>query len=329
VSNVNTEARNSTCPISDKYYRSMVSGQSFRPGQGGSSSTVKCCPRTANSAAASYYQASEATAATHPRRSTPDRPARAYLRNHILPRWGDIALGDITALDVTTWLKQLRMHYAASTVRTIRSVFSMLLEDAVEQRLIPMSPMHHHRRRGRRRDHAPSRVEKVFAMPEREPGIPRPGKVAKSRVRRRPRPDDIDTVVKLGFRMGPALHEARARWKRIQHQPSSPDTGEHGVRPHQKKAHSRTYWTGAGRVEPIVRSIAPPWLNGGLLRPASEPDTTSEEQTMTAQLNGVSWGDKIMSRGTSIDLQACPSASHRLLVRRRQTKWRHVRRQSA
>jgi hypothetical protein len=51
---------------------------------------------------------------------------RAYLRNHILPRWGLVALGDITALDVTTWLKQLRVHYAASTVRTIRSVFSML-----------------------------------------------------------------------------------------------------------------------------------------------------------------------------------------------------------
>jgi integrase len=91
---------------------------------------------------------------------------RAYLRNHIQPRWGDIALGDITALDVTTWLKQLRVHYAASTVRTIRSVFSMLLDDAVEQHLIPLSPMHHHRRRGRRRDHAPSRTEKVFAMPE-------------------------------------------------------------------------------------------------------------------------------------------------------------------
>jgi integrase len=91
---------------------------------------------------------------------------RAYLRNHILPRWGHITLGDITALDVTTWLKQLRVHYAASTVRTIRTMFSMLLDDAVEQRLIPLSPMHHHRRRGRRRDHTPSRAEKVFAMPE-------------------------------------------------------------------------------------------------------------------------------------------------------------------
>jgi integrase len=91
---------------------------------------------------------------------------RAYLRNHILPRWSHTTLGDITALDVSIWLKQLRMHYAASTVRTIRSVFSMLLDDAVDQHLIPCSPLRLHRRRGRRRDHAPSRVEKVFAMPE-------------------------------------------------------------------------------------------------------------------------------------------------------------------
>lgn len=36
---------------------------------------------------------------------------RTYLRNHILPRWGHIALGDITALDVATWLN----NYAPST----------------------------------------------------------------------------------------------------------------------------------------------------------------------------------------------------------------------
>jgi integrase len=91
---------------------------------------------------------------------------RAYLRNHILPRWGHVSLGDITALDVTMWLKQLRAAYAISTVATIRSVFSMLLDDAVNQHLIPTSPARQYRRRGRRRDHAPTRVEKVFAMPE-------------------------------------------------------------------------------------------------------------------------------------------------------------------
>jgi hypothetical protein len=41
---------------------------------------------------------------------------RSCLRNHIVPRWGHIALGDITALDIATWLKQLRAVYAAATV---------------------------------------------------------------------------------------------------------------------------------------------------------------------------------------------------------------------
>jgi len=91
---------------------------------------------------------------------------RAYLRNHILPHWGHVSLDDITALDIATWLKQLRGVYAPATVTTIRCVFSMLLDDAVNQRLIPTNPTRQRRHRGRRRDHAPSRVERVFAMPE-------------------------------------------------------------------------------------------------------------------------------------------------------------------
>lgn len=67
---------------------------------------------------------------------------------------------------MTAWLEQLRSVYAASSVATIRCVFSMLLDDAVNQHLIPTSPARQYRRRGRRRDHAPSRAEKVFAMPE-------------------------------------------------------------------------------------------------------------------------------------------------------------------
>jgi integrase len=39
----------------------------------------------------------------------------------------------------------------------------MMLDDAVDERLIPTSPVHHHRRR---RDHAPTTAERVWAMPE-------------------------------------------------------------------------------------------------------------------------------------------------------------------
>jgi hypothetical protein len=103
------------------------------------------------------------------------------------------------------------------------------------------------------------------------PGSTRTGKAAKSRERRRPRPDDIDQVIKLGFRMGPALHQARAQWERSQQQSVGVGSGDRRVRPHQKKGHYRTYWTGAGRVEPILKWIAPFWVNEGLLGAGEEP----------------------------------------------------------
>jgi hypothetical protein len=105
-----------------------------------------------------------------------------------------------------------------------------------------------------------------------QPGAGRGGKQAKSRARRRPRPEDIDTVVKLGFRMGPALHEARRHWERSQPQAEAGTNGSgRRVRPHQKKGHYRTYWTGTGRTEVIVRWIAPFWVNERPLDASDEP----------------------------------------------------------
>jgi hypothetical protein len=76
---------------------------------------------------------------------------RGYLRNHILPRWATTPLGAISALEVTAWFKTLRAGYAASTVSCIVTVFSMMLDDAIDEHLIPTSPIHRHRRCGRRR----------------------------------------------------------------------------------------------------------------------------------------------------------------------------------
>jgi integrase len=90
----------------------------------------------------------------------------SLLRNHILPRWRECPIAAVTALDVATWRKALRQRYAASTVDGIMCVFSMMLGDAVDQRMIEVNPVHHKRRRGRRRDHAPSGLEKVWALPE-------------------------------------------------------------------------------------------------------------------------------------------------------------------
>jgi integrase len=91
---------------------------------------------------------------------------RAYMRNHILPRWQATPLGEVRALAVTTWRKQLRARLAASTVAGITTVFSMMLDDAVDERLISANPVHRRRRRGRRRDHAPAATERVWALPE-------------------------------------------------------------------------------------------------------------------------------------------------------------------
>jgi len=91
---------------------------------------------------------------------------RRCLRLHILPRWGSLALGEISASAVTEWLKQLRERYAASTVVTLRTILSMIMDDAVDERLIPANPVRRRRRRGRRRDHAPTVQERVWAMPE-------------------------------------------------------------------------------------------------------------------------------------------------------------------
>lgn len=90
---------------------------------------------------------------------------RSRLRSHILPVWGSRKLGEIAASEVTRWFKELRGRYAASTVAGIRTVFKMLLEDAVDERLIASNPVLR-RRRGRRRDRAVLVAERVWAMPE-------------------------------------------------------------------------------------------------------------------------------------------------------------------
>jgi len=98
------------------------------------------------------------------------------------------------------------------------------------------------------------------------PGVNKAGRV-KKRARRhqaRPRMDDVSELVKLGFRMGPALFEARQRWEREQAEPPSPGSGRR-QRPHQRRGHYRTYWTGPGRQVPKVNWVAPYWVSQDLL----------------------------------------------------------------
>ncbi len=77
---------------------------------------------------------------------------RSKLRGHILPRWGDVALADITGSDVAAWAKKLRQTGLADvTVTDTLKVFTLILNDAVDDRLLPASPVRRRRRgRGRR-----------------------------------------------------------------------------------------------------------------------------------------------------------------------------------
>ncbi len=88
---------------------------------------------------------------------------RSVARNHILPRWGSCALNDVTGIAVRVWAKKLRTDgYAAKTVSTIVKVFTMMLADAADERLIPVNPIRPQRRGRRQHEVAP---EAVWATP--------------------------------------------------------------------------------------------------------------------------------------------------------------------
>ncbi len=89
---------------------------------------------------------------------------RAMLRRHILPRWGATSLSDISSIKVTAWAKTLRSDgLAPATVSGITKLFTMILADAVAERLIAYNPAQL-RRRGRGRTARPA--EKVWATPQ-------------------------------------------------------------------------------------------------------------------------------------------------------------------
>jgi hypothetical protein len=92
------------------------------------------------------------------------------------------------------------------------------------------------------------------------PALNKAGKVKKSARHQveRPRMDDISEVVQLGFRLGPALNEARRQWEQKQRQTTGTGTR---LRPHQRRGHFQTFWTGTGRTVRRVRWIAPYWVN--------------------------------------------------------------------
>jgi integrase len=97
-----------------------------------------------------------------------ERTAENYhrrLHRHVLPRWGEYRLCDITPGQVSAWARDLDpAGYACSTVSSQIKLLSMMLTDAVDTRLIARNPVRQRRRRGRQQ-HA-RLVERVWATPE-------------------------------------------------------------------------------------------------------------------------------------------------------------------
>lgn len=93
-----------------------------------------------------------------------DDQYRGLLRNHILPRWGQTALCDISNIAVATWGKNKRAAgYSPTSVTLMTKVLSMMLADAADERLIPANPIRPRRRGTRPRTKRP---ERLWATPE-------------------------------------------------------------------------------------------------------------------------------------------------------------------
>ncbi len=87
------------------------------------------------------------------------------LEAHLLPRFGDIALGDITATVANEWIVSLRQRgLEESTIKTYLSIFNMILNAAVDAELLDRNPLQRRSGAGRERTIRlkPTRYRKVW-----------------------------------------------------------------------------------------------------------------------------------------------------------------------
>lgn len=67
---------------------------------------------------------------------------RSHLRIHILPRFGDTPLNQITRQSIKLFVKHLKQHLADSSVASIMALFGLLMREAVAERRVPHNPCH-------------------------------------------------------------------------------------------------------------------------------------------------------------------------------------------
>ncbi|MEU5958609.1 hypothetical protein [Streptomyces sp. NPDC047525] len=85
------------------------------------------------------------------------------LKDHLLPAWGEMPLGEITPTAVATWLKQLRASYKPTTVAAIGELLSLILSSVALERLIPVNSVRLARQRGRTRLEEAARFDIITA----------------------------------------------------------------------------------------------------------------------------------------------------------------------
>jgi integrase len=68
------------------------------------------------------------------------RSYESLYRTHIAPRWGHTAIGNVRFSDVQAWVAMLSQKRSAATVRTTYTLLSMILADAVRDRLLTSNP---------------------------------------------------------------------------------------------------------------------------------------------------------------------------------------------
>ncbi|MFD5672362.1 tyrosine-type recombinase/integrase [Streptomyces sp. NPDC127040] len=70
-----------------------------------------------------------------------DKTYRQRLQSVILPEWRHAAIADITTVAFSTWEKGLRSRYAPTYVKSVVSVFRLMLDDAVTSKVIGSNPI--------------------------------------------------------------------------------------------------------------------------------------------------------------------------------------------
>jgi integrase len=65
----------------------------------------------------------------------------SLINNHVLPRFGDRALGQITPADISEFLESLQPKVSANTLQSFYSLLRLMFDVACEYDLIPSSPV--------------------------------------------------------------------------------------------------------------------------------------------------------------------------------------------